>query len=163
MTNNDILKRLRYSFNFNDTKMISLFLSGGIETNRAEVSDYLKKDDDPAFKKCSDGVLAAFLNGLIIDRRGKRDGEVLEPEKKLNNNIILMKLKIALSLKAEDIIEIISLAGTNIGKHELSAFFRNTEHPSYRECRDQILRNFLKGLQLKFRPDVSIDAKEQIL
>jgi uncharacterized protein YehS (DUF1456 family) len=113
MTNNDILRRLRYAFNFNDTKMISLFLSGGIETNRAEVSDYLKKDDDPAFKRCSDPVFAAFLNGLIIDRRGKRDGDVLEPEKKLNNNIILMKLKIALSLKAEDIMEIISLAGTN--------------------------------------------------
>jgi uncharacterized protein YehS (DUF1456 family) len=163
MTNNDILRRLRYAFNFNDTKMISLFLSGGIETNRAEVSDYLKKDDDPAFKRCSDPVFAAFLNGLIIDRRGKRDDDVLEPEKKLNNNIILMKLKIALSLKAEDIMEIISLAGTKLGKHELSAFFRNTEHPSYRECRDQILRNFLKGLQIRSRPESAPDPTEEIL
>ena len=62
-------------------------------------------------------------------------------------------LKIALNLKAEEIIELLALAGFHIGKHELSAFFRRADHKHYRECKDQILRNFLKGVQLKVRED----------
>jgi len=62
-----------------------------------------------------------------------------------------MKLKIALNLKAEDVLEIMELAGFLMSKHELSAFFRKPGHKHYRECKDQILRNFLKGMQLKYR------------
>ncbi|NOZ38536.1 MAG: DUF1456 family protein, partial [Gammaproteobacteria bacterium] len=62
--------------------------------------------------------------------------------------------KIALNLKDEDILEIMGLAGLSISKHELSAFFRRPDHKHYRECKDQILRNFLKGMRLKYRPDM---------
>jgi uncharacterized protein YehS (DUF1456 family) len=65
--------------------------------------------------------------------------------------MIFMKLKIALSLKAEDVMAILELADFKISKHELSAFFRKPDHKHYRDCKDQILRNFLKGLQLKYR------------
>jgi uncharacterized protein YehS (DUF1456 family) len=95
--------------------------------------------------------LAVFLNGLIIDKRGKNEGPQPEPERHLNNNIIFRKLKIALNLQAEDILEIMALAQGQISKHELSAFFRRPEHKHYRDCNDQILRNFLKGAQLKYR------------
>ncbi len=60
-------------------------------------------------------------------------------------------MKIALDLKANDILKILELANMRMSKHELSAFFRKREHKHYRECKDQILRNFLKGLQLKYR------------
>jgi uncharacterized protein YehS (DUF1456 family) len=96
-------------------------------------------------------MFATFLNGLINDRRGKKDGPQPEPEKKLNNNIIFRKLKIAFDLQAEDILSILSLAGVSISKHELSAFFRRANHKHYRECKDQVMRNFLKGLQIKYR------------
>ena len=95
--------------------------------------------------------LSVFLNGLINDRRGKKDGEQPKPEKELNNNIIFRKLKIALNLKEEDILDIFSLVGMNISKHEISAFFRSPEQHQYRLCKDQILRNFIQGLQLKYR------------
>lgn len=153
MTNNDVLRRIRYTFNFDDSKMITLFGLADLEVTREQISDWLKKDDDPAFQECSDTQLAAFLNGLIIDRRGKKEGPQPEPEQRLTNNIIFRKLRIALDLKAEDILEILTLASVNISKHELSAFFRKQGHKHYRECKDQILRNFLKGVQLMYRED----------
>ena len=154
MTNNDILRRIRYTFDFNDSKMIAIFGLADHQVTQGQISDWLKKDDDPAYQECSDTQLAIFLNGLINDKRGKKEGSQPEPEKRLTNNIIFVKLKIALNLKAEEILEIMDLANLRISKHELSAFFRKPDHKHYRDCKGQILRNFLKGVQLKYRPNI---------
>jgi uncharacterized protein YehS (DUF1456 family) len=151
MNNNDVLRRIRYTFNFDDTKMIAIFGLGGLEVTRAEISNWLKKDDDPDYSNCEDAQLAAFLNGLIVEKRGKKDGPQPAPEKVLNNNIILRKLKIALNLQADDVQALIRQADFSLSKHELSAFFRKPEHKHYRECKDQVLRYFLKGVQAKYR------------
>ena len=131
--------------------MIAIFGMADHEVTRGQVSDWLKKDDDPDFEELSDIDLAIYLNGLINDRRGKREGAQPEPEKRVNNNIILRKLKIALDLKAEDILEILTLSDINISKHELSAFFRKPDHKHFRKCKDQILRKFIDGVQTKYR------------
>jgi uncharacterized protein YehS (DUF1456 family) len=154
VNNNDILRRIRYAFDLNDSKMMEVFSSTGYKVTRAQISDWLKKEDDPAFKECSDIQLAIFLNGFINDRRGKKEGEQPEPEKRLNNNIIFRKLKIALNMKDEDILATLDRAQFRMSKHELSAFFRKPGHTHYRACKDQILRNFLQGLQLTFRGPV---------
>ena len=151
MTNNDVLRRIRYVFDFNDSKMIAVFGSADHPVTRAEISDWLKKDNDPAYQKCSDTLLAIFLNGLINDKRGRKEGPQPEPEQRINNNIVFMKLRIALNLKAEGVLQIMDLAKFSISKGELSSFFRRPGHKHYRECKDQILRNFLKGMQLKYR------------
>jgi len=161
VTNNDILRRIRYIFDFNDNKMIAVFGLADYKVTREQISDWLKKDDDPACQPCSDTQLAIFLNGLINDKRGKKEGAQPEPEQHLTNNIIFMKLKIALNLKADDVLEILSLVDMNISKHELSAFFRKTDHKHYRKCKDQILRNFLKGVQLKYRDNVQLKAEKE--
>jgi uncharacterized protein YehS (DUF1456 family) len=158
VTNNDILRSIRYTFDFNDSKMIAVFGLADHHVTREQISDWLKKDDDPAYQKCSDTQLAIFLNGLINDKRGKKEGPQPEPEQHLTNNIIFRKLKIALNLKAEDILEIMDLANLRISKHELSAFFRKPDHKHYRDCKDQILRNFLKGVQLKYRANIQLKA-----
>jgi len=154
VTNNDILRRIRYTFDFSDSKMIALFALADHQVTREQISDWLKKDDDPAYQNCSDILLATFLNGLINDKRGKKEGARPEPEKRLNNNIIFNKLKIALNLKAEDILEILALNGFRLSKHELSAFFRKPGHKHYRACKDQCLRSFLKGVQLKYHDNI---------
>ncbi len=154
MTNNDILRRIRYTFDFSDTKMMAIFGLAGHQITRSQISDWLKKDDDPEYQECSDSQLAIFLNGLINDKRGKKEGPQPEPEEHLTNNIIFMKLKIALNLKAEDVLEIMNLTDLRMSKHELSAFFRKAGHKNYRNCQDQILRNFLKGMQLKYGPNL---------
>jgi uncharacterized protein YehS (DUF1456 family) len=153
MTNNDILRRLRYTLDLNDEKMIALFKQAELDVTRSEVSDWLKKDDDPAFQRCNDTQMATFLNGLINERRGKKEGPQPEPEHVINNNIILRKLKIALDLKNEDVLELLELAEFRLGKHELSAFFRKPDHKHFRECKDQVLRNFLAGMQIKYRAE----------
>jgi len=152
VTNNDVLRRIRYTFDFNDSEMMAIFSQADLEVTREQVSSWLKADDDPAFKACSDLQLALFLNGLINERRGRREGEQPVPEKRLNNNIIFRKLKIALNLSADDTLEILALTKVRLSKHELSAFFRKPSHKNYRECQDQVLRNFLMGMQLKYRP-----------
>jgi uncharacterized protein YehS (DUF1456 family) len=150
MNNNDIIRRIRYTFEFNDPKMIELFGMAGKNVTRAEVSDWLKKEDDPEFKELDDENLAFFLNGLIIEKRGKKEGPQPEAEKKLTNNIILRKLKIALNLKDDDMLEMLEMVNFRLSRHELSAFFRNPSQSQYRPLKDQILRNFLHGMQLKY-------------
>ncbi len=153
MTNNDILRRIRYTFDFNDTKMVELLAQENEPVTREQMSDWLKKDDDESFKACNDMQLAIFLNNLIDEKRGKKDGAKPPLEKHLTNNIILRKLKIALNLKDDDVLDVLTLADFTISKHELSALFRKKGHKHHRVCKDQILRNFLQGIQKKYRPN----------
>lgn len=152
MNNGDIIRRLRYTFDFSDDQMMKMFDLGGKPASRSEISNWLKKEDHPDHKGIYDKDLAVFLNGFITYKRGKKDGPIPKPEKTLNNNLILRKLKIALSLKDEDMVAILKLADLRVSKHEISAFFRKQTQSQYRQCKDQILRNFLYGLQLKYRP-----------
>lgn len=157
MTNNDVLRKLRFIFDLSDSQMIAVFAEADGEVSRAEVSDWLKKETDESYVKCKDRQLAIFLNGLINQMRGKRDGAQPEPENRLNNNLIFTKLKIALNLKADDVLELLDLADFRLSKHELSAFFRKKSHKNFRECEDQVLRNFLMGVQLSRRPESAAD------
>jgi len=159
LNNNDILRSIRYTFNLSDAQMVAVFGLAAQQVTRGQIGDWLKKEDDPTCQNCSDPELAAFLNGLIYEKRGRQEGLPAETEQRLTNNVILRKLKIALNLRGEEIIEIMGLADFYLSHHELSAFFRKPEHKHYRPCKDQILRNFLKGMQRKYRPGVSITAE----
>lgn len=64
----------------------------------------------------------------------------------LTNNDILKKLRVALKMRDDDIVKVLSLVDFKISKSELGAFFRSEDHPKYMDCQDQILRNFLNGL-----------------
>ncbi len=151
MTNNDVLRRIRYIFDYGDDKMIALFAAADCEVTREQVSNWLKKEDAEDYKALGDLQLATFLNGLIIDQRGRKEGAQPVAEAKLTNNIIFRKLKIALDFKDDDILAILKLADLRLSRHELSAFFRKLGHKHYRECKDQVLRNFMNGLQIKHR------------
>jgi uncharacterized protein YehS (DUF1456 family) len=131
--------------------MITIFSQADLNVTRGQVSDWLKNDEDAEQQPCDDTTLACFLNGLINEMRGAKDGPVHEPESTMNNNLVLKKLKIALNLKAEDILRIMLLADFVLSKHELSAFFRKPGHKHFRVCKEQILRNFLHGIQLEYK------------
>ena len=80
----------------------------------------------------------------------------------LSNNDILKKLRVALSLRNDDIIEILKLVDFEISKGALGDLFRNADHPGYEEAGDQILRNFLNGLIIYKRgklPEPKTDIK----
>jgi uncharacterized protein YehS (DUF1456 family) len=150
LNNNDVLRRLRYTFNYNDKQMIALFSSAGATVTREQVSQWLKKDNDAEFVICQDVELATFLNGFINEKRGKKEGSQVSPEKRLTNNIVLTKLKIALNLKAEELIDLLDSVDFRLNKPELSAFSRKVDHKHYRECKDQVLRNLLQAIDKKY-------------
>ncbi|WP_026573392.1 DUF1456 family protein [Bacillus sp. UNC438CL73TsuS30] len=169
MTNNDILIRLRYALDIKNTDMVEIFKLGGIELTKEEVLKVLTKsnddyndvdiEEDENTIKCNNFMFESFLNGLIIFKRGKQDPKPGQPERPAMtikdhgsvNNVLLKKLKIALSLTSEDMIEILEDAGVTITKGELSALLRKEGHKNYKVCGDKYARNFLKGLAIQYR------------
>jgi len=160
VTNNDVLRRIRYTFDFSDSKMISLFALAGETVTREQISCWLKRDDHADYKGLKDYLLATFLNGLINDKRGVKEGEPAPIEKELTNNIILRKLRIALNFVDNDMVDVMALADFQISKPELTAFFRRPGHKHYRICKDQILRNFLQGIQIKYHVAKPTDTEQ---
>ncbi len=151
MTNNDLLRRLRYALNLNGETIAGLCMLGGHEIGPIDVLKLLKKEEETGFVVCDDAVMGAFLEGLIISRRGGHDpkpGAEKSTQTALNNNLILRKLRIALELNDEGMLAVLAKAGVRLSKSELSAMFRAEGHRNYKPCGDQILRNFIRGLTL---------------
>ncbi|MEY3807456.1 MAG: hypothetical protein RI893_432 [Pseudomonadota bacterium] len=153
MINNDVLRRLRYALELKDQTMIDIFALNDVEITRDELLPLLKKDNEEGYLELDNKRLAQFLDGLIIYKRGKQENQAETPKKteQLNNNSVLKKLRIALEFKEEDMLTTLKLADFELSKGELSSFFRQKGHKHHRECGDQILRNFLQGLTIRFR------------
>ncbi|ANU26382.1 DUF1456 family protein [Planococcus versutus] len=171
MDNNDLLIRLRYALDIKNTDMVEIFKLGGIELSKDEVLKVLTKtpeseeeddsiwidhEDNDDYIKAEDELFEAFLNGFIIFKRGRQDpksdqANLPEPVNERSNNLLLKKVKIALQLTSEDMLEIWDLAGVTVTKGELGALLRKIGHKNYKECGDRYARNFLKGLAIKYR------------
>lgn len=152
MKNNDILRRLRYALNLSDAAVVEIFTYSHHAITLIDVAELLLKEEEPGYRPCNDVLMAKFLNGLIVFKRGPGgDGQVRPPEKSLTNNDILKKLRVALNLKEEDMLEVFRAADHEISKSELTALFRKDGHKHFTPCGDQLLRNFLKGLAVRLR------------
>lgn len=149
MTNNEVLRHLRHILNVNDSRLVEITALADYEVSKEEVTAYLKKDDEVGYEECPDEVMAHFLNGLIYFKRGKNpDFPPPSLERRITNNIVLKKLRVAFALKDTDIVAKIEKSGLRVSKTEVNAFFRDPHHRNYRECLDQFLRNLFKGLSL---------------
>ena len=152
MINNDVLRRIRYALDLNDTAMIAIFALSDCVITRDELLNWLKKEDAEGFVTLDNRRMMLFLDGLISYKRGKQDNPPVQTTVvELDNNTILRKLRIALAFKDEDMLHTLQLADFSLSKSELSAFFRQKDHKHYRKCGDQVLRNFLQGLALHCR------------
>jgi uncharacterized protein YehS (DUF1456 family) len=150
MTHNDILRRLRYAFDFDDAEVAKIFAHVGDDPGRAQVCSWLKREDHDEFAVLPEPMLCRFLDGLIIEKRGPRpDGAVPQPLEHLSNNEILKKLRIALALRDEDVIAVFELAEFVVTKAELGSFYRKEGQRNFRKCPEQVLRKFLQGLGKK--------------
>ncbi|MEQ6340384.1 MAG: DUF1456 family protein [Gammaproteobacteria bacterium] len=152
MVNNDVLRRLRYALNIGDEKMVEIIKLSGREIDQENVKNLLKKEDEEGYLECDNNVMESFLDGLIMLKRGKSERgpeKHKAPSSLLTNNDILKKLRVAFELKEDGMHEVLALAGFEVSKSELSALFRKKGQKNYRECGDQLLRNFLKGLTLR--------------
>jgi uncharacterized protein YehS (DUF1456 family) len=154
MINNDVLRSIRYMLDLGDDKVagIARLPDPAFAIDRDEVRAFLLRDDEPGYLDCSDAALAHFLDGLILHRRGRDDSLAPRPvEKRIGNNVVLKKLRVAFELRDADMHRVFADAGFPVSKPELSALFRQPGHKNFRRCGDQLLRNFLKGLTLRLR------------
>ena len=152
MLNNDVLRSIRYMLNINDQRIVDIATLDNFKVPLHEVQDFLKNDEDPDYLICDDEFMAHFLDGLIYWKRGRDESRPSVPlEIPVTNNTVLKKLRVSLELKEDDMHLLIEKGGYKIGRSELSAFLRKKDHPNYRECGDQVLRYFLKGLTLRLR------------
>ena len=154
MTDNDILRSIRYMLDLGDGKVVEIIqlADADFPIEKEDVQAFLKKDEDPGYLECSDRVLAHFLDGLVVYYRGRNENAPPRPvEKRITNNLVLKKLRVAFELKDVDMHQVFADAGFPVSKPELSALFRQPDHHNYRACGDQMLRNFLKGLTLRVR------------
>jgi uncharacterized protein YehS (DUF1456 family) len=154
MLPNDVMRAVRYLLDLGDAQVADVIhLSDpDFPADKAQVHAWLKKDDEEGYVECPDRALTHFLDGLVIHYRGRReDAAPRVVEKRLTNNAVLKRLRIAFELKDTDMLQAFADAGFPIGKSELTALFRQPGHVNYRVCGDQLLRNFLKGLTLRAR------------
>ncbi|MEY0670653.1 DUF1456 family protein [Providencia rettgeri] len=154
MLNNYVLRSVRYMLDLSDAQMVKIVKLADLAVTKEEMVAWLKKDNEPEYVECNDNIMGHFLNGLIYHRRGKDENHPApEVDSRLNNNIMLKKLRVAFELKDTDMIEIYQLVDFLVSKPELNAVFRKPGHKNYRECGDQLLRYFLKGLTIRLRGD----------
>ncbi|MGH8081491.1 MAG: DUF1456 family protein [Lysobacter sp.] len=154
MINNDVLRSIRYMLDLSDLKVVEIvkLADPAFELEKTQVQAFLKKDEDEGYAECDDAVLARFLDGLVFHYRGRDESQPQRPlEKRVTNNLVLKKLRVAFELKDLDMHQAFADAGFPVSKPELSALFRQPDHKNFRACGDQMLRNFLKGLTLRVR------------
>ena len=154
MINNDVLRSIRYMLDLGDAKVVEIvqLADPAFAIDRDQVRAFLLKEDEPDYLACSDAALARFLDGLIVHRRGRDERRPPRPvEKRVDNNVVLKKLRVAFELKDVDMHQVFEDAGFPVSRPELSALFRQPGQKNYRPCGDQMLRNFLKGLTLHVR------------
>lgn len=154
MINNDILRSIRYMLDLSDNKVIEIIrlVDPDFAIEKEDVRAFLAKEEEPEYMPCTDRVMAHFLDGLVIHFRGRDERLPPRPvEKRINNNVVLKKLRVAFQLTDVDMHKTFADAGFPVSKPELSALFRQPGHKNFRLCGDQMLRNFLKGLTLRVR------------
>jgi len=159
-----------------DSQTSRIIKLGGGTTTTVQAARLRAKETDPDFIRCGSDVIAYFLNGLILEYRGPRDNEVSSPwpdrsrnaqaagtttskkvdkasktggvnqSERINNNVVLKQLRIALSLRSDDVHSILQAGGSAMSLSESGALFRKPDARNYRECGDQVLRQFIAGL-----------------
>lgn len=154
MINNDVLRGIRYMLDLGDAHVVDIvhLADPGFPLEKEDVRAFLLREEEPGYQACSDAVLSRFLDGLIVHLRGRDGSQAPRPlEKRVTNNLVLKKLRVAFELKDVDMHQVFADAGFPVSRPELSALFRQPGHKNFRPCGDQMLRNFLRGLTLRVR------------
>lgn len=155
MRNDDVIQSIRFMLDINDSEIAHILKLRGYDPEQGEVANIFKSQNLPEGEKgadCSHVLMAHFLDGLIYYKRGKDKKHPPRPIKTpVTNNMVLKKLRVAFELREKDMHDTLEQGGFSISKPEMSALFRREGHKNYRECGDQILRYFLKGLTERLR------------
>lgn len=169
MDNNDLLRRLRYALRCDDAETSRLIQLGGGSASTRLTGKWRIKEGEDGYQACHDENILEFLRGLIIDKRGPREEEkpspwpqknASAPVEKLDNNVVLKQLRIALSLRSDDVHAILKAGGSALSASEAGALFRKPDARNYRTCGDQVLRQFIAGLVKQREREESKDQSQ---
>ncbi len=156
MHNNDIVRRLQYIFNISSKDMLAIFKLGDLDLTKAEFLAIIAK---PAPESARDAQLSRydlekFMNGLIVSQRGHKkneDGSLAPQDYSMQrdndiNNVVIKKIKIAMSYTTEDLLAFWQAADFKVTKGEVGAMLRRKSHPKYLVAGDQFMRKLLMGM-----------------
>ncbi len=149
MINNSILDKLRATLTLSDADVLECFALAGCTLSPELEASLEAQDQEGTQTPLSDALLADFLDGLILVWRGPSPSGSLRPAAavELTNNMILKKLRIALDLYAEEMLELFQLGGKTLSNADLTALFRKPTHKRYKPCDDELLSAFLEGVE----------------
>ena len=151
MKNTKILIKISNALDFETADLVKIFKLDQIEISEADVELLLLEENKKPFKYED---LESFLNVLIVLFRGekplkegqeKRQPTLIEDSKSINN-VVLKKMKIALSLSSEDMLDLFKSVQVEISKDKLSTLFIKESHKNYKYCRDIYVIAFLKAV-----------------
>ena len=92
MTNNEVLQHIRYIFTLSNEKVAAIFQLAECPKTSEEIDNFFRKNGDSSFVRIADNVLASFLDGLIIEFRGAKEGAQAQLDQAINNNVIFNKV-----------------------------------------------------------------------
>ncbi|EGG93458.1 hypothetical protein IMCC1989_1179 [gamma proteobacterium IMCC1989] len=150
MKNNEIIRRLRFVLKVNDSVLAECFRLAGCKLPIAKINNFLLSEKAKEYCDCPNKNFIQFLDGLIVHLRGPSPNGLPDPVE-IDNNVILKKVRIALTLESRDLDNIFMLADCEMSAHEISALFRKPNNKHFVECSDELLENFFGGLSLYIR------------
>lgn len=166
MRNKDILIGSINALGLTHTQVMECLSYGSSSLSAEAVNELLKNEEEletllasEEDVDCDIAIVDAFLNGMIIFKRGvaepkpgqKKKKAVTPLSRKGINNIVLKKLKIALDLTNEDLVEVYSRVAIDISKGELTTFFRKEGHKHYKKCSDYYLIHLFNGIKVYYQ------------
>lgn len=178
MDNNETVRRVRWALSLDDESAARLMRLGGLDgADAARAAAWRRREEDEAAEPCPDAAVAALLDGLVRERRGP-DPRAGAPAPtgaaaRVDNNAVLKALKVALSLRGEDVAAIVGEGAAAradaargerrdgvparpapaLSAAEVGSLLRRPGTRNYRACGDQVLRRFLNGLGARLRAD----------
>ena len=153
MKPNELLRHLRKLLALNENGMTEILALGDYTAPPEQVRNWLRQENETGYETCPDLAAAHFVEGLIIQQRGQKEGAPPPaPAAPYSNNQMLKKLRIAFNLQGEDMHALFASVDHPLTKQELDALFRKPEHKNYQVCNDRTLRLFLQALMERFRP-----------
>lgn len=157
MTNNETLRLIQAALKLEPGDVARIFQAAGHIPGTADQTGYFLDPSEEGYVPCPNIALAAFLEGLIIDRRGpnpKKPGPPQLTDSALDNSDVLKKLRIALDMLHTDVVATLARVGVNPTKSDVADWFRAKGHVQYRSASDAVLRYFLTGWRPPRRPRI---------
>lgn len=151
MTNNTVLQKIQYALHLEIADILRIYKQVGVVLDPKLAISYFMDVKKENFVSCPNDMLCAFLEGLIIERRGANEKSPNPPvisDEPLTNNAIFKKLRVALNFHDEDIRIALERVKVDTKKVDLSALFRKMGHKHYKPCTDSILESFLMGIRI---------------